>query len=123
MTEGSEALYRAAKMIADNIAEFGTVTDGVFLDALDVAVAMFYEDHPDKSPFDEPIGIEPEDRPGEIKEALKGVMAALVAALSIIERAEIQKTQPSKAVASDTMFKIMMKDYDKALDQAREVLK
>ena len=59
----------------------------------------------------------------EKDEALKGVMAALVAALSIIDRAQIQKTRPSRVVGSDRMFETMIKDYEKALEVARSVLK
>lgn len=51
---------------------------------------------------------------GELAEALKTVLASLVATTSLIIRAEDMKVRPSKAVASDTMFLQMLKDYDNA---------
>jgi len=58
-----------------------------------------------------------------LEEALKTVLASLVATTSLIIRAEDMKVKPSKAVASDLMFTQMLKDYDKATIVGREALK
>lgn len=58
----------------------------------------------------------------QLDEALRGVLASLVALTSIVIRAEDEKRQPSKAVASDAMFRQMLNDYDKATIAARAVL-
>jgi hypothetical protein len=55
-------------------------------------------------------------------EAHKQVLASLVAAVSILRRAEERKTRPSKAVASDTMFRQMLADYERAIASARTTL-
>lgn len=58
----------------------------------------------------------------ELLESLKKVTAALVAVTSTVIRAEDMKKRPSKALASDTMFNMMLKDYDDATFKAREVI-
>jgi len=57
------------------------------------------------------------------RDVLTRVTASLAAAISIIERAEELKKPPSKAVASDTMFNIMLADCKKALEAARKHFK
>ena len=63
-----------------------------------------------------------EQRIAELEDALKGVLAALVATTSLLIRAEDQKSRPSRAVGSDKMFTQMLKDYDLATVKARAVL-
>lgn len=55
-------------------------------------------------------------------DALKQTTATLVAVTSILARAEDAKKQPSKVVASDTMFSQMLRDFDKATSDARAVI-
>lgn len=55
-------------------------------------------------------------------EAFLQTLSSLVATISLIKRAEDMKKQPSKAVASDKMFKIMLADYEKAVIAARAAL-
>lgn len=62
-------------------------------------------------------------RANALEEALKTVLASLVATTSLIIRAEDLKVKPSKAVASDKMFTQMLKDYDKATIAGRAALK
>ena len=57
-----------------------------------------------------------------LREALKQTLASLVAVTSLVIRAEDQKTRPSRAVASDTMFRQMLADYDNATIAARSAL-
>lgn len=59
---------------------------------------------------------------GSIVEALKTVLASLVATTSLIIRAEDMKVKPSKAVASDAMFLQMLKDYDAATSAGRAAI-
>lgn len=61
-------------------------------------------------------------RANALEEALKTVLASLVATTSLIIRAEDLKVKPSKAVASDKMFTQMLKDYDKATIAGRAAL-
>ena len=49
-------------------------------------------------------------------EALRGTTAALVAAISLLERGG------KKAAPSDTMFAMMLDDYRKAVEEARAAL-
>lgn len=58
----------------------------------------------------------------EIAECLKDVLAHLVAATSLIARAEDIKRRPSRAVASDAMFAQMIQDYEAAISRARAAL-
>ena len=58
-----------------------------------------------------------------LRDALHGTLAALVAMTSLIIRAEDAKKQPSKVVASDSMFRQMLVDYDNATTAARAALK
>lgn len=58
----------------------------------------------------------------DLLEALKQVTATLVALTSIVIRAEDEKKQPSKVVASDTMFSQMLRDFDKATTEARAAI-
>lgn len=53
-------------------------------------------------------------------EVFKTVLAHLVAATSLLARAEDEGVKPSRAVASNAMFRQMMKDYDKAIMAGRE---
>jgi len=55
-------------------------------------------------------------------EALKGVMASLVAAISILRRAADERKDPRKVVASNVMFEQMLKDYEASLQRARDEL-
>lgn len=55
-------------------------------------------------------------------DSLKGVLASLVAITSLVIRAEDMKCKPSKAVASDKIFRMMLDDYDRATVKARSVL-
>lgn len=57
-----------------------------------------------------------------LREALKDALASLVAMTSLIIRAEDEKRQPSKVVASDRMFRQMLVDYDNATIKARRAL-
>lgn len=50
------------------------------------------------------------------------VLSSLTAAVSLIERAEAEKRRPSKVVASDTIFKMMLEDYRKDMEAARVAL-
>lgn len=50
------------------------------------------------------------------------VLSSLTAAVALIERAEAEKRRPSKVVASDTIFKMMLEDYRKAMEAARAAL-
>lgn len=56
------------------------------------------------------------------REGAVDLAASMAAALSILQRAHSQKKQPSKVVASDSMFAQMMIDYQKSLDRARTTL-
>lgn len=55
-------------------------------------------------------------------EATMRIFSSLVAAISIIERSEEIKKRPSQAVASDTMFRMMLADYKRAADNFRQSL-
>lgn len=55
-------------------------------------------------------------------EAFKSVLAHLVAAVSLLSRAEDEGVKPSKAVASNAMFRQMIKDYDAAILKGREAV-
>ena len=59
---------------------------------------------------------------GERASQLTDVLAALVAALSIIQRAENLRKSPSHAVASDKMYRQMIVDYQSSVDRARAAL-
>lgn len=48
--------------------------------------------------------------------------ASLAASISILERADQMKKQPNRAVASDTMFAQMLRDYRASLVRARAAL-
>lgn len=58
----------------------------------------------------------------DLLEALRQVLASLVATTSLIIRAEDMKVKPSKAVASDKMFLQMLKDYDAATMAGRSAI-
>ena len=49
-------------------------------------------------------------------EAQKGILASLVAAVSLLRRS------PKKAAPSDKMFDIMINDYERAIKAGREAL-
>lgn len=55
-------------------------------------------------------------------EALSSTMAALVAAVSILCKADSAKVRPSYAVGSQKMFVQMLRDYDKATIAGRAAL-
>lgn len=57
------------------------------------------------------------------RDALSVMLSSLIAAVSILERAEEMKKRPSQAVASDTMFRMMLRDYHKAIEAGRTLLK
>lgn len=63
------------------------------------------------------------DEPQRLREALLTVLSSLVATTSLIIRAEDMRCRPSRAVASDAMFKQMLSDYDRATTLGREALK
>jgi hypothetical protein len=58
-----------------------------------------------------------------LQEALKTVLAALAATTSVLSRAQQESCKPSKAVASDAMFALMLKDYEAAAAKGRAALK
>lgn len=57
------------------------------------------------------------------RDVLIGVMASLAATISILERAFEEKKPPNKVVGSDTMFRQMLIDYNRALETARVSLR
>lgn len=63
------------------------------------------------------------DETEKLREALLSVLASLVATTSLIIRAEDMRCPPSRAGASDAMFKQMLSDYDNATTLGREALK
>lgn len=77
-------------------------------------------------PFDtEMCSTNPEaaaDKISELEDALRTVLASLVATTSLLVRSEDMKCRPSKAVASNSMFVQMLKDYDKATIIGRKAL-
>jgi hypothetical protein len=58
----------------------------------------------------------------KLREALKLVLANLVATSSLLVRSENMKCKPSRSVASDTMFRQMLVDYNKAIESGRKTL-
>ena len=60
-----------------------------------------------------------EEKLREAQEALIGAAAHLAAAISLLER--VSKSA-RKAAPSDTMFGMMLNDYRKSLEEARETL-
>lgn len=62
------------------------------------------------------------DKIAELEDALKSVLASLVAITSLVVRAEDKKCKPSKAAPSDVMFLQMLKDYDRAGRAGRKAL-
>lgn len=63
-----------------------------------------------------------ESRLARAVEGLKDILATLVATTALVIRAEDAKKQPSKVVASNTMFHQMLVDYDNATIRARSIL-
>ena len=57
-----------------------------------------------------------------LREALTIALSALVAATSLLKRSEDEKVKPSRAVASNKIFRLMMADYERAEDNARAAL-
>lgn len=55
-------------------------------------------------------------------EVLSDVLASLVAAVSILERAHLQKRQPRLVVGSDAMFVQMLEDYTASIKRGRTAL-
>ena len=62
------------------------------------------------------------ERVKTLEEALRSTLAALVATTSLLVRADQERVRPSRAVASDAMFRQMLKDYDNATIAARTAL-
>jgi len=58
----------------------------------------------------------------QLREALTIALTALVAATSLLKRSEDEKVKPSRAVASNKIFRLMMADYERAEDNARAAL-
>ena len=58
----------------------------------------------------------------QLEEALTIALSALVAATSLLKRSEDEKVKPSRAVASNKIFRLMMADYERAEDNARAAL-
>ena len=56
------------------------------------------------------------------QDVTKDVLASLVAALSILNRAHAEHKEPRKVVSSDAMFAQMLKDYEASVVRAREAL-
>ena len=56
------------------------------------------------------------------REVTKDVLASLVAALSILNRAHAEHKEPRKVVSSDAMFAQMLKDYEASVVRARAAL-
>ena len=57
-----------------------------------------------------------------LREALTIALSALVAATSLLKRSEDEKVKPSRAVASNKIFRLMMADYERAEANARAAL-
>lgn len=62
------------------------------------------------------------DEIDQLREALTIALSALVAATSLLKRSEDEKVKPSRAVASNKIFRLMMADYERAEDNARAAL-
>lgn len=62
------------------------------------------------------------DENERLREALTIALSALVAATSLLKRSEDEKVKPSRAVASNKIFRLMMADYERAEDNARAAL-
>ena len=58
----------------------------------------------------------------QLREALTIALSALVAATSLLKRSEDEKVKPSRAVASNKIFRLMMADYERAEANARAAL-
>lgn len=56
-------------------------------------------------------------------DALRTVTAALVAAASILSRADSAKVRPSSAVGSKKMFEQMLRDYGRAIEAGRDAIR
>jgi len=55
-------------------------------------------------------------------ETLRQVLASLVAAVSLLERADEIHRAPRYAAPSDRMFKTMLDDYRRAIEAGRQAL-
>lgn len=62
------------------------------------------------------------DEIDQLREALTIALSALVAATSLLKRSEDEKVKPSRAVASNKIFRLMMADYERAVANARAAL-
>jgi len=71
---------------------------------------------------DELLFLKAADEIDQLREALKIALSALVAATSLLKRSEDEKVKPSRAVASNKIFRLMMADYERAEDNARAAL-
>jgi hypothetical protein len=56
------------------------------------------------------------------RDAHMATLSSLVAAVSILEEAQRIHKKPSMACASDAMFREMIKDYKRAIDDSRAIL-
>ena len=79
---------------------------------------VFYEYAADNGAFLR----EAADEIERLREALTIALSALVAATSLLKRSEDEKVKPSRAVASNKIFRLMMADYERAEDNARAAL-
>ena len=70
----------------------------------------------------DPLCGEAADEIDQLREALTIALSALVAATSLLKRSEDEKVKPSRAVASNKIFRLMMADYERAEDNARAAL-
>ena len=71
---------------------------------------------------DELLFLKSADEIERLREALTIALSALVAATSLLKRSEDEKVKPSRAVASNKIFRLMMADYERAEDNARAAL-
>lgn len=57
------------------------------------------------------------------RDPMMGLLASLVSAVSVLETASDKKCTPQKAVMSDAAFRLMMRDYKKAIRAGRDHIK
>lgn len=58
----------------------------------------------------------------EVREVCIDCVASLVASISLMNCAEENNRKPSRAAPSNTMFKMMVGDYERSVDRARALL-
>lgn len=116
-----EPFIRAARLIEKRPQDYGDkriAAFGSLADAHDLYPKHFLALLPTLA--QEPAG--QSEAASQLRETTVDVLASLVAALSILRRAQEQKRKPSLAVASDKMFEQMLKDYDASVERARTSL-